>query len=86
MLLDLGRTSGCPLTQLVNHTTFKPVNGRGRLQGFDDKVGLILKQIYPPTMMRDLETSSQDAIIELAQAFPYQPSAGAAGLSRLQQV
>lgn len=58
----------------------------GRLQGFDDKVGTILKQIYPPTMMRDLEISSQEAIIELAQAFPYQPSAGAAGLSRFQQV
>ena len=57
-----------------------------RAQGFDDKVGTILKQIYPPNMMRDLETSSQEAIIELAQAFPYQPSAGSAGLSRFQQV
>ncbi|CAL5222233.1 g4567 [Coccomyxa viridis] len=54
-------------------------------EGFDDKVGTILKQIYPPNMMRDLETSSQEAIIELAQAFPYQPSAGSAGLSRFQQ-
>ena len=49
-------------------------------------MGTILKQIYPPNMMRDLETSSQEAIIELAQAFPYQPSAGSAGLSRFQQV
>ena len=49
-------------------------------------MGTILKQIYPPNMMRDLETISQEAIIELAQAFPYQPSAGSAGLSRFQQV
>ena len=47
---------------------------------------MILKQIYPPTMMKDLEASSQDAIIELAEAFPYQPSAGATGLNRFQQV
>ena len=47
---------------------------------------MILKQIYPPTMMKDLEASSQDAIIELAQAFPYQPSAETAGLNRFQQV
>ena len=55
-------------------------------QGFDDEVGMILKHIYPPTMMKDLEASSQDAIIELAQAFPYQPSAESAGLNRFQQV
>ncbi len=47
---------------------------------------MILKQIYPPTMMKDLEASSQDAILELAEAFPYQPSAGATGLNRFQQV
>jgi len=47
---------------------------------------MILKQIYPPTMMKDLEASSQDAILELAQSFPYQPSAGATGLNRFQQV
>lgn len=56
------------------------------MQGFDDEVGMVLKQIYPPTMMMDLEASSQDAIIELAKAFPYQPSAEAAGLNRFQKV
>ena len=55
-------------------------------QGFDDEVGMILKQIYPPTMMKDLEANSQDAIIEIAQAFPYQPSAESAGLNRFHQV
>ena len=56
------------------------------MQGFDEEVGTVLKQIYPPTMMKDLEASSQDAISELAQAFPYQPSADSAGLNRFQQV
>lgn len=67
--------------------TGTPGNDNGYLtQGFDDEVGMILKQIYPPTMMTDLEASSQDAILELAQSFPYQPSAGATGLNRFQQV
>ena len=47
---------------------------------------MILKQIYPPTMMLDLEASSQEAILELAKAFPYRPAAEAAGLNRFQRV
>ena len=47
---------------------------------------MILKQIYPPTMMMDLEASSQEAILELAKAFPYRPAAEAAGLNRFQRV
>ena len=47
---------------------------------------MILKQIYPPTMMMDLEASSQEAIMELAQAFPYRSAAEAAGLNRFQRV
>ena len=58
----------------------------GQSQGFDEEVGMILKQIYPPTMMMDLEASSQEAIMELAKAFPYHPAAGAAGLNKFQRV
>ncbi|CAK0786828.1 hypothetical protein CVIRNUC_010042 [Coccomyxa viridis] len=54
-------------------------------EGFDEEVGMILKQIYPPTMMLDLEASSQEAILELAKAFPYRPAAEAAGLNRFQR-
>ncbi len=77
----------CRISSLASHMMLRKSEiPLGQSQGFDEEVGMILKQIYPPTMMMDLEASSQEAIMELAKAFPYQPAAGAAGLTRFQRV
>lgn len=46
----------------------------------------MLRRHFPPTLLTDLQASSQGALVELAQAFPYQPAAASLGLTRFTQV
>lgn len=56
------------------------------VQGFEGEVSLVLRRHFPPTLLTDLQASSQGALVELAQAFPYQPAASSVGLTRFTQV
>ncbi|CAL8465245.1 g4780 [Coccomyxa elongata] len=60
------------------HVTFQ--------EGFEGEVALVLRRHFPPTLLTDLQASSQGALVELAQAFPYQPAASSLGLTRFTQV
>ena len=56
------------------------------MQGFEEEVAFVLRRHFPPTLLIDLQASSQGALVELAQAFPYQPAAASLGLTRFTQV
>ncbi len=56
------------------------------LQGFEGEVAVVLRRHFPSSLLADLQASSQGALVELAQAFPYQPASESIGLSRFTQV
>lgn len=56
------------------------------VQGFDGEVALVLRRHFPSTLLADLQAASQGALVELAQAFPYQPASASLGLTRFMQV
>ncbi|EIE23260.1 hypothetical protein COCSUDRAFT_42167 [Coccomyxa subellipsoidea C-169] len=60
------------------HVTFQ--------EGFEGEVAVVLRRHFPTSLLADLQASSQGALVELAQAFPYQPASESIGLSRFTQV
>ena len=67
------------------HAENLPVNMHAS-QGFEGEVALVLRRHFPSTLLADLQASSQGALVELAQAFPYQPASASVGLTRFMQV
>ncbi|KAK9903224.1 hypothetical protein WJX75_000088 [Coccomyxa subellipsoidea] len=60
------------------HVTFQ--------EGFEGEVALVLRRYFPSTLLADLQAASQGALVEMAQAFPYQPASASLGLTRFMQV
>ena len=56
------------------------------VQGFEEEVALVLQRKFPASLLAELQASSQAALVEMAQAFPYKPAAPALGLRRFEQV
>jgi hypothetical protein len=56
------------------------------MQGFEGEVAHMLQRKYPASLLPNLQASSQAALVEMAQAFPYQPVAPSLGLNRFVQV
>ena len=55
-------------------------------QGFEEEAAAVMQRHFQGQLLAELAAGCQAALAEMAQAFPYQPSAPDAGLTRFTQV
>lgn len=55
-------------------------------QGFEEEAALLMHRHFPGALLAELRASCLAALVELAEAFPYQPAASSIGLTRFTQV